>query len=238
MGTASLAANKPRANAPFIVGVSGHRDLNPEGVAHVRAAVTAFVHELKRHLPDTELRVIVGMAEGADLLVAQTALELGRAASRRCCRCRWSTTRRISTPRRWRCCGSLLRARTCAVRRAAVAGAMHDAAAVGTPLHRDALYANLTETLIRRSSLLLALWDGQSSPLPGGTADTVLRFLGVRTDANVHDRPHRLRRGPPTTIGHDERLVYWIPAARSSGAPSRADGASRASCAASATTRC
>src|SRR5207249_11638681 len=47
---------------------------------------------------------------------------------------------------------------------------------------RNAMYANLTDTRIRRSSLLLALWDGRPSNLSGGTADTVLRYLGVHTD--------------------------------------------------------
>ena len=35
------------------------------------------MQELKRHLPDTLLRVIVGMAASAGLLVVRTALELG-----------------------------------------------------------------------------------------------------------------------------------------------------------------
>jgi len=48
--------------------------------------------------------------------------------------------------------------------------------------------------LIRRSSLLLALWDGRASQLSGGTADTVLRYLGVRTDENVGIEPVEVRR--------------------------------------------
>src|SRR5256885_8174037 len=43
-------------------------------------------------------------------------------------------------------------------------------------------YTTLFRSLIRRSSLLLALWDGRPSNLSGGTADTVLRYLGVHTD--------------------------------------------------------
>ena len=60
-----------------MVGVSGHRDLDPGDSARLREAVADFVQQLKGHLPDTELRLIVGMAEGADLLVAETALGLG-----------------------------------------------------------------------------------------------------------------------------------------------------------------
>src|SRR5207302_177717 len=61
------------ANSPFMVGVSGHRDLEPDELPRLREAVTGFVRQLREQLPDTELRIIVGMAQGADLLVAQTA---------------------------------------------------------------------------------------------------------------------------------------------------------------------
>jgi len=60
-----------------MVGVSGHRDLDAEQLPQLRAAVAAFVRQLKEYLPDTDLHLIVGMAAGADLLVAETAVELG-----------------------------------------------------------------------------------------------------------------------------------------------------------------
>ena len=75
--SADLANIKATANSPFVVGVSGHRNLSPADVPRLRDAVTDFINQLRRHLPDTELEIIVGMAEGADLLVAQTALDLG-----------------------------------------------------------------------------------------------------------------------------------------------------------------
>ena len=65
------------AISPFVVGVSGHRDLRADAVPHLRAAVTEILLELKEHLPDSELRIMAGMASGADLLVVQAALDLG-----------------------------------------------------------------------------------------------------------------------------------------------------------------
>jgi hypothetical protein len=98
----------------------------------------------------------------------------------------------------------------------------HLAAAAGPGPHsreqRDAMYANLTDTLIRRSSLLLALWDGRGSQLPGGTADTVLRYLGVRNEENrASDTIEFVEAGPEAESESDTapRLVYWTPAARS-----------------------
>ena len=78
---------------------------------------------------------------------------------------------------------------------------------------RDALYSNLSDTLIDKSSLLLALWDGQASPLPAGTADTVLRYLSART----HDGSSELEIVMVPAASEPvwgEHFVYWIPTPR------------------------
>ena len=70
-----------------------------------------------------------------------------------------------------------------------------------------------TDILIRRSSLLLVLWDGRPSSAPGDTADHVFRFLGFGGDAG--DKLHRIE---VSSAVHDldvtARLVYWVPALR------------------------
>ena len=195
-----------------MVGVSGHRDLDPGDSARLREAVADFVQQLKGHLPDTELRLIVGMAEGADLLVAETALGLGVPVE-------------AVLPMPLEHYAADFDLQTLAqlkelLRRPQVrcvelsAGAAGVVAGPHSREQRDAMYTNLTATLIRRSSLLLALWDGRGSRLAGGTADTVLRYLGVRTnDSSEVD-------GIQFIEADDEpentpRLVYWTPALRS-----------------------
>jgi len=195
-----------------MVGVSGHRDLDPGDSARLREAVADFVQQLKGHLPDTELRLIVGMAEGADLLVAETALGLGVPVE-------------AVLPMPLEHYAADFDLQTLAqlkelLRRPQVrcVELSADAAGVVAGPHsreqRDAMYTNLTATLIRRSSLLLALWDGRSSRLAGGTADTVLRYLGVRTnDSSEVDGIQFIEADeePENT----PRLVYWTPALRS-----------------------
>ena len=66
-----------RSGTPFIIGVTGHRDLHPDDLVQLRGAVTEFVQLIKAAFPDSELQFAIGMAEGADLLVAQTVLDLG-----------------------------------------------------------------------------------------------------------------------------------------------------------------
>jgi len=199
-------------NSPFMVGVSGHRDLDPDDIPRLREAVRDFVQQLKTHLPDTELRLIVGMAEGADLLVAETALGLGVPVEAVLPMPleHYAADFDAST---FACLKELLRRPQvrCVELSAAAAGA---ASGAHSREQRDAMYANLTHTLIRRSSLLLALWDGRSSHLPGGTADTVLRYLGVRTDDNkTADVVDFIE--APDEPENAPQLVYWTPTLRS-----------------------
>jgi hypothetical protein len=214
-----VASSSTIANSPFMVGVSGHRDLDAEQLPQLRAAVAAFVRQLKEYLPDTDLHLIVGMAAGADLLVAETAVELGveveavlpmpltHYASDFDAHTLASLKELLRHPR----------VRCIELSPPAGSAPAPHARGLHAPIERDALYANLTSSLIRRSSLLLALWDGRVSQLPGGTADTVLRFLGVRNDE--HAGPESLEFvEAPGEADAAERLVYWTPTARSGGA--------------------
>ncbi|MGH8230547.1 MAG: hypothetical protein ACRESY_01860, partial [Steroidobacteraceae bacterium] len=67
--------------------------------------------------------------------------------------------------------------------------------------------------LLRRSSLLLALWDGRSSSLADDPADLVFRFLGVRGE-----QTQNANRIEISTVANEldvaARLVFWISARR------------------------
>ena len=202
--------NKNDVVSPFVVGVSGHRDLCPDALPHLVAAVTSILEQLKQHLPDSELRLMAGMAAGADLLVVQTALELGVGVDA-LLPLPLGQYAADFTPDSFALLKTLLAHPGVRCRElpptAAIAEEAHGSAG------RDAHYATLTHNLVRRCSLLVALWDGEPSPLPGGTADTVLRYLGVRTDRNKDDE--RLEFSAASSESDlPARLVYWIPAAR------------------------
>ncbi|HXI67870.1 MAG TPA: hypothetical protein VNH41_08035, partial [Steroidobacteraceae bacterium] len=202
--------SKNSAVSPFVVGVSGHRDLRPDALPHLRAAVTTILRQLAEHLPDSELRIVAGMATGADLLVAQTALELGFAVDALLPMPlehyaadfdadSFDVLKRLLAHPQVRCRELPLHAA---------------AGEAGTAIaDRDVHYTLLTRHLVRGCSLLIALWDGEPSPLPGGTADTVLRYLGVRTDRNKEDGRIEFSEAE-ANADLPARLVYWIPTAR------------------------
>jgi hypothetical protein len=207
----NLADSKHTANSPLVIGVSGHRNLHPHDAARVCRLVDRFLSELKRRMPHTQLRIMVGMAQGADLLVAQAALEAG-----------WQVDA-ILPMQLDRYVEDFDSESAAAMLGLLKHPAVHTAVlplpdGVERPVQgsaqRDALYANLTEALTDKCNLLLGLWNGQPSCLKGGTADTVLRYLGARTAGECDQAPpidFERAGGDPAWGPH---FVHWIPAMR------------------------
>lgn len=198
-------------NSPFFLGITGHRDIPADLVPGLRAAVAGLLRQLQEQAPETELRLMVGMAAGADLLVAELALDAGVQVE-------------ALLPMPLDEYQADFRPDDLARMQALLArpGAHVQQLALPAPIAgespaaaRDRCYVKLSETLIQRSSLLLALWDGAPMLLAAGTADTVLRYLGVRTDENRSEAPLRFV-APAAEMDAAERLVYWIPTARQS----------------------
>ncbi len=62
---------------PIIFGITGHRDLRQEDIPKLRETLKNLFVEYKNRYPNTELVLISALAEGADMLVAGVAKELG-----------------------------------------------------------------------------------------------------------------------------------------------------------------
>ncbi len=60
---------------PLVIGVTGHRELREEDRVPLAAAVRKVLDELKSICPHTPLLLLSSLAEGADRLVAEVALE-------------------------------------------------------------------------------------------------------------------------------------------------------------------
>ena len=203
-------------NSPLVVGVSGHRDLHPDAAPLISRHVDEFLTELKGRLPDTELRIMTGMAQGADLLVARAAVKAG---------CKVDAVLPMAVERYIEdfdtessaAFRALLAdpAVTCTVLTPPEGSDPHASHGNG----RAVFYANLTHALTAKCNLLLALWDGRTSRLEGGTADTVLRYLGARTQAG-HDESS-IEFQPANAAAEaawGPHFVYWVPTPRGDGA--------------------
>ena len=62
---------------PLVVGVTGHRDLAAGEIPAIAQRVRELFNRLQRAYPHTPIVLLSSLAEGADRLVARTALECG-----------------------------------------------------------------------------------------------------------------------------------------------------------------
>ncbi|HJY40871.1 MAG TPA: hypothetical protein VJ303_06540 [Steroidobacteraceae bacterium] len=199
--------------SPLVIGVTGHRDPHPAEVPQLSRQVETFLADLKGRLPDTELRIMTGMAQGADLLVARAAVKVG---------CKVDAVLPMPLEK--------YVADFDAESGAALRALLADPAVVSNVLApppgvdpnarhgggHSAYYANLTRALTAKCNLLLALWDGNTSPLEGGTADKVLRYLGARTH-NGHHEAHIEFQTASAEAAWGPHFVYWVPTPRLNG---------------------
>jgi len=194
----------------FRIGVTGHRDMLPEDIETAGQISRELLTSLKSSMPGTEISVISGLAEGADRIFAEAALELGMLVEavlpmpliyykRDFDQTSLADLERILDAEQVECIELPLTPGLESDDQTWPEGA------------RNTLYANLSDDLRRRSNLLVALWDGKFKNLTGGTDDTVVKYLGAFAGQNnagieLISADDALLDGEP--------LVYWIPTRR------------------------
>ena len=176
---ASIAAPEPPARTfgyrlPLVIGVTGHRDLKPDEIPEIRARVRDLFVDLQDRYPNRKLRLLSPLAEGADRLVANIAVELGLEFS-------------VVVPMPLGIYYTEFSSQESIDEFDALYGQAHDIfelpiARNGTfnsisqpGRARDLQYAQSGVFLSSHCHILLALWDGKTSGQLGGTAQ-VVRF--------------------------------------------------------------
>jgi hypothetical protein len=152
--------------AALVVGITGHREIVPADEPAMRAALRALLDDVARSVPHTRLVVLSLLRRGAGLLSAEVALDAGLAVIG-CMAMSPETYERDLTPA------------DAARLRAVLARCSH----VSVVAHAEADTGGEAATgwyLAFHSHILIALWDGATSPAPGATAGIVqLRETGL-----------------------------------------------------------
>ena len=200
--------NAEQFKIPFLVGVTGHRDLLPAELPVIRAAVEELLRALRDAAPDVQIVLLSSMAEGADLLAAEVACELGlqlRAllpySAARCRADLQSDAARATFDR------VLARAERLEL---PLPEGISELTLAGDSAARDRQYQGAGAVIARYSSLLIAIWDGQETDHAAGTARVVdYRRRGLSSEDLA--RPHR----PDLLLGAaDNDLSYEIRCSR------------------------
>jgi len=201
---------------PFIVGITGHRDIDPADMDRARDAIASFMTDIRGRLPDTNIALMSGLADGADRLAAECALGQGIPVHAVLPMVQPEYENDFSAE-------SIVEFQKLLahdnVHVAELPAVIRDG-----EIDRNACYRQLTDSLIRRSNLLLAVWDGADTGLPGGTSDTLLSFL---TETSQQDALIFTTATPVT--GQSRDAAFWIPVRRhdvaaSSDLPASANG--------------
>jgi hypothetical protein len=144
------------------VGVTGHRFLAE--VEKLRAAVEEALDRIEEAFPEASLMIVSPLAEGADRLVAEAALERGMTLIAPLPFAREEYMTDFETDESKREFQTLLDQADEVIK------------LPPTPERNDA-YAQVGEWVLERSDAIIALWDGQPAQGKGGTADVAQRAL-------------------------------------------------------------
>ena len=197
-------AAHPSVAPEFVVGVTGHRDIADADLEGFRAALQTELKKINDQFSHLPVRVITGLAEGADTIATETALQMGIKTTAVLPMPVSEYQKDFSGAARARFDELVADSRVEVVEIPLLSEASDD-------LDRDAQYALLGDYLVRRSNVLVAAWDGEITGLPGGTSEVVFRYLGDGRTQSL------------TEIFNDGRgsdgcgnLVAWIPVGRAS----------------------
>ncbi|HZF17217.1 MAG TPA: hypothetical protein VE046_14865 [Steroidobacteraceae bacterium] len=207
---------------PFLVGVVGHRDLVAGELAQIRAAVAKLLARLKQAYPDVTPTLLTSLAEGADLIAAEVAAELGIAVTAvlpmpaDVCRADLTTDEaRASFDR------IIARSERLEV---AKAPANPDMAGDTTRVRRDLQFQRAGMLVARYSTLLIVIWDGRETDHRAGTARVVeYRRRGLAANGD-DDQPG----GSALLSIQDNDLIYEIRCSRHANGNANGDGSASA----------
>jgi hypothetical protein len=166
---------KPHTTAnfiPLVIGVSGHRDLRPEDLPRLEQVVRELLEKIRKRYKHTRLVILSPLAEGADRLVARVARDT-------------NVSLIVPLPMAPALYGldfkddasraefnALLNYAECSFILPMLAGHTEKDMQPHSEA-RDKQYEQVGAYIVRHSQILLALWDGEDSPLIGGTAKIV-----------------------------------------------------------------
>jgi hypothetical protein len=158
------------AVGPLVIGVTGHRDLREEDRGALATAVRGVFADLRRKYVHTPVILVSALAEGADRLVAELALEAHIPIAAvlplppQLYEEDFSTSESIAEFRR-QLAGAQFSFSV------PLAAAESEVARPGNS--RDAQYEKAGTYIVQQCQILLALWDGEENEKTGGTAQIV-----------------------------------------------------------------
>lgn len=193
------------------IGVTGHRDLVEDERPALELRVRALFDDLSASYPDLDLQLLTALAEGADRLVAQVAIQLGIPLVA------ILPMEQAEYEKDFETAESLAEFRSM-LSKAQQTITLSMASGEGS-LGRDSQYAQLGLFISNHCQVLLTLWDGKPFNAVGGTAQVVNYHLTGVMDGFEGDL------SPASLLADNENdLVHQIVCSRNRPDGEPADG--------------
>jgi hypothetical protein len=157
---------------PLVIAVTGHRDLVQREMPDIRRRVELLLHDLREQYPDRKLSVMSSLADGADRLVAEVALDLGIDLTVPLPMASDLYMQDFGSPDSRAQFESLCNRATDLFELPLARGCTSEQIAVPGP-ERNKQYAQVGVFLCAHCHILLALWDGKLTSKLGGTGQVV-----------------------------------------------------------------
>lgn len=169
---ARFAETRSGYELPLVLAVTGHRDLVAAELGGIRDRVRALFTDLRKRYPERSLSIMSALAEGADRLVAEVALELGIELVALLPMARPVYEEDFESAESRRQFDALLSQATDVLELPLARENTEDR--IATPGDaRNRQYAQLGVFLCAHCHILLALWDGKPGDDLGGTGQVV-----------------------------------------------------------------
>lgn len=185
--SANLTSNEDIEKIPFVIGVTGHRNLHIDAVDEVQKNVEKFFNKLRSDFPNSRFVILSGLAEGADQIIGTAALNTGFEL--------WAILptsvseyeKDFLQPESLEKFRKLLEKSSKILNASALNGYESNFSS------RPKIYENLRDQLCRMSHSLIAVWNGENDGAVGGTSDVINTFLN-----GLHPRSSVSLLSPPS----------------------------------------
>jgi len=169
------------------IGVTGHRDLVEDEKPALESRLRAFLKDLAEQFPELDLQVMSALAKGADRLVARVALEMGVELIALLPMEQSEYERDFTSEESLAEFRALIGKAGQLIQLPFVAGTEAGSMEQGSAA-RNRQYAQLGYFISNHCQVLLAIWDGKTSPAVGGTSQVVRYHLTGAMEGFAEDQ--------------------------------------------------
>ncbi|MEI6208047.1 MAG: hypothetical protein WCP20_14795 [Desulfuromonadales bacterium] len=203
MADTSNAQTLNQTTLPLLIGVTGHRDILDEDKPDLKQKIRAIIDHLHEEYPRTPLMLVSALADGADRLAAEAALDAGIELV-------------VPLPMSQELYEQDFSPESVSQFRYLLAQAVfslelplengNSEAAAAEEISRDLQYLAVGRFIVEQSQVLIALWDGATNGPSGGTSHVVRMQLYGADDS----RQPGISLFNPVQTG----VVYYVPTRR------------------------